>query len=251
MTPRLHQHILEQQKTTMTLSFSDFRPKTQTVEIRYPENFLMWDRSGEIANESKLRDDDLKLDHAEPRLVRLMKPTGQVLQWEMTTMTATNHRPNSFKEKDFFPFASDALDRTTKSLELSVLNRVGFRAVYSCQVESSDEAGKKLKEAGLVNVPSGQIFNVEGVSMCPSFALRCDGEHFGFNLKIHFESLTYSYAPPLEWEEETVSTKIRNQILFDLDWYTIKFSDVRAFQLSNLLADVQHATVRDAKKFFK
>lgn len=234
----------------MSISFADFRPVGLAFEVRYPDSFLLWDRAGQIARELQARYSISRLTSAEPgKIVFVYKRTYE-LTWQLDRLIVVDHRPATPID-EFYRVCEDCFNIAVDVLEISELKRVGFRPGFAKKFASRQDAAAALLATDVIHIPEGKQFNVEALQTFPEYAVRHEGEKFGYSLKISVQSVKYEFEPPPQWEAVDLKLTDEHRIMFDVDWFTLAPMPVGAMSVTDWLSQIMHAIRRDADRYLK
>jgi len=136
-------------------------------------------------------------------------------------------------------------------LEIRELKRVGFRPTFAKIFPTREDAGDVLVDAGILRIPQGKHFNVDAPHTIPEYAIRREGDKFGFLLRISVQSVKFEFEPPPQWRTAEASSEEEQRLVFDLDWYTLGTMPVGSMKVSEWLSQIIHAMRRDADEYFR
>jgi hypothetical protein len=234
----------------MMLSFTDFRLVGLAFELRYPDAFLLWDRAGQLAGQLQARYPVTRLTSAEPGKVVFLCDRTKEISWHLDRLIVIDHRPGSAKPERFYDLCEQCFELTAEHLQIEELKRAGFRLTFAKVFPTKEDAGDALVAAGILRIPHGKQFNIDAPHTLPEYAIRREGEKFGFLLRISIQSVKFEFEPPPQWEITEVPSKEEHRLVFDLDWYTIGAMPVGSMKVSEWLSQIIHAVHRDADAYF-
>ncbi len=175
---------------------ADLKLATRTFEARYDARFLIFDRAGEIWNAVQRAYPSLKLIHAGPLSVvgNLGNKCRMTIETERIAVEDFTH---SQKHEEFAVICNDAIQIASSAVELSSLLRVGLRSIYRKGYDSAKETSDVMLSFGLIKVPSGKHFGIEGRVTAPHYGIRWEGDNYGVTVNLHTPGRRILVEPPL------------------------------------------------------
>jgi hypothetical protein len=138
-----------------------------------------------------------------------------------------------------------------KFLDLSVLDRVGFRLRFYLELDKA-EAAAAVMQTERLRLPDGAHFSIEGGTVTlPEFALRWEGKSLGAMVRVKAEDRKYDFEPhPTLKRVEPVHFKTSG-ILVDIDYYTVGIVTSSQLRVEEWIKQAHHVIRRDIGSFLK
>lgn len=219
--------------------------------MRYDEAFLLWDRSGELWSSARTLFSRLKMNQAVPNQTTFIADDRYVLNVMINRTGVTDYRPSGSSEKIAETIATFA-DLVAKTLELSVLTRVGTRYQYSMKCKTIEEARAKAAEAIPAFATGPRLFNIEPTSCGPSMKIEGDDGELAFVAQLYAQEKKYEFNPPPDVSEASGLERTEQstfELVLDFDFSTKKPIPVSAFNAHSWLVGASKSISRDADLF--
>jgi uncharacterized protein (TIGR04255 family) len=200
------------------LGFDDFSLVNVTCELRYPNAYMIYDHTGEIAQDLRDHFSDLVVATATPPQTDFIVAEGGLtlgLAASRVTCTPPHSKPESFAKhcKSFFDVVLDRLD-------IDVLTRIGLRPILRKDFKSLDEARTAMASAGLVNLNPPKRFNSSHEPT--ELVLRWQDSNMGAAVRLKTDTIEIKFVPPAEVREWITSVdKTLYALTLDIDYYTV------------------------------
>lgn len=234
------------------IPFSSFRRAQLIFEMRYSEAYELWDRTGSLWKSVEKDFTKLKSNQVGPNEQAFIADNRFVLTAGLQRCNFTDHRPTGSPEKTIEKVAGFA-NKVLNSLNVTVLERVGFRSVFSVSCESLEE----LREKSMIAVhalPLGApFFGVRPTSFGAAVKIEADDGDFGYAAQLYPQEKGFEFNPPpdilikdLERREEKTF-----ELMLDVDFSTKKPLRTDAFDCKSWLLSWNRAIGRDADNFLE
>lgn len=229
------------------MTFADLTLFSASVEARYPDASMLWDRSGLFWSRLSAKLGELKRIQAQPnetvfRLGRQFELAARIQNAQVYAF-----RPD--KTLGEYGQVTDKFFRTLVDvLEISEYSRVGCRLLFAREFPSIRAASDAVLETGRLKWPQGQYFNKTGTPVHPEWAFRWEDNNTGVHLRLRVEERKYEMDPPLVWEGD-FKNKDTIAVTYDIDWYTRARVLVTQMSYADWINQCLHAVHRDSDQF--
>lgn len=230
------------------MDLAQFRLHSATFEVRYEAAFLIWDQHGQIWTALRKLHPTLVITEATPGKVVGIIDRKYQIAIEVNRVSLTFYPPPSNVDS-FVDICGECLSFATSILEVSLFTRVGLRVVYRNDCKSRDEASEKIARSGMIKIPSGKHFGIEGLPKLPSYALRWEGDKLGSSVTLRAQERKVVIEPGFG---ETAFSRIEKELYevdFDIDYYTMVPVDIGQFRARDWILQAIHVIRRDSKIF--
>jgi hypothetical protein len=200
------------------LTVSDFKPRQAICEVKYPDAFLVFDKTGDIFHELATRFKNLHNDAATPAQTQMSADEG-VVGVELQALRLVDNKPD-WKLDRFAANFKTLFDIAAEKLDLKVFTRVGLRQVFIKAYDSFVEAEAALNSPQLLKLGTDRRFGIG-----PNFAelvIRWEDQELGaiLRLKAQTGNVSAQFPSELGMKEETLNKEF-HQLLIDIDYYTV------------------------------
>lgn len=205
------------------LRLSDFAFERAILEIRYPNAFELWDRSGALWIAALQKWNDLQVVSAEPSRT-VFRGKQFELSTELQAARIVQHNP-VLPLADFTGFAKEFVELVSGTLSLSVLSRVGLRLTFFRRVADRASETSALLRTGLLKPVQPGLFGIEGEPVSMDYRARWEGKGLGVTLRLGHEDRAFTMQGPAELAGFLREKGLEEQITFaglvlDVDFYT-------------------------------
>ncbi len=233
----------------LSLSLDSMKLNKAVMEIRYDNAYLLWDRSGSIWSEMNSIWPGLIMKIAEPNTTTFVVDDRYELSVQIGKALFID-RKASRSLKEFKENAEIFVNQVAESLNLKEFTRLGFRLIFSKKYDDKILAAKDLLSTNLLKVPSGKHFNIDGKVIMPQYSMRWEGDSAGLRvLLVAQDKKVELEINPDIYELESVNFT-RSEIVYDIDYYTLKNTKKGQLNVSEWISQAYHAVKRDSKFFF-
>jgi hypothetical protein len=200
------------------LSLSDFVIERIVFEARYPQNFLLWDRSGELWTQLGRLFPALTLVTAQPNNTQF-ETDGYSLLCSADALRITCKGEISFSS--FKEAAASFFDSCVQTLRIDKIDRLGLRVIFAREYKAIGEAAEAAFSFGKLLKPSSDFFKTDGVPNLVDWRLSWQGSTVGVQLMVRTEDRKVNAQLP--WELRSVATiSVKNfcALVIDADYFT-------------------------------
>jgi hypothetical protein len=201
-----------------SLTESDFKLRQATCEVKFPEAFLVFDRTGEIYRQLARKFTNLHSDAASPAQTQMTAEEGSI-GIEIRALRLTDNSPDSKLEK-FAQNMKAVMDVGAKQLDLTVYTRIGLRQILTKKYNTLQDAETALNDVHLFKLGQEKRFGA-GPNIS-EFQIRWEDKAIGatFRMKAESATLDAKLHPDLEVEPRDIHKELHHLVL-DLDYYTV------------------------------
>ena len=203
---------------TTFLTVDDFKPFTITCELRFKNAYLLFDRTGAIAEDLRRNFTDISVISASPQVSAFTSGEGG-LHLELGACRFTSGR----FDKNSEPFARHCksfFDTVTKQMEVNIYTRIGLRYILRKEFKTEDEAKAALASCRLANLKPTRRFNS---SDSPTeIMFRWEDAQIGAMVRLKAETTEFKVQVPVELQETIPPFEKKTAVLtVDTDYYTV------------------------------
>jgi hypothetical protein len=189
----------------------------------------------------------MKLQSANPGQVAFVADNRYILIVAIDRITFTDHLFASGNEcqKLFAECAGIVLPL----LEVSVINRVGTRINMFSPRKELAEAQREMCAFNLMKLPGRKLFDTEPKVISPSYKIEVNDGELGYTLQVTAQTRKVELTPSPDVKDMDVEAidKTQHEILFDVDFYTMKPVSVDSFNVEKWLERCTRELNRDAE----
>jgi hypothetical protein len=230
------------------LSF--FKINQANLQIIYPNSFSLWDNSGKIWDKVKHKYPEMKsFEDPAPNKTTFNIDKNNLFSVAINNLTVGSVFPisnlDNFIEKCLFIYKI-CLDE----LHFNLIERLGFRLIYSKEYPSLDEITKLFLDLDLIKFPQKKLFNIDGKMTFYNFHFKWEGETLGCSTQLRAEKNNLILDPPLGWDLEVIK-KEKYLAYYDVDYYTIGNINVNQLDLSTWLELAFRQIKKESETLFK
>lgn len=200
------------------LTIEDFQLRQVTCEIRYPEAFVIYDRTGEIFQQLSKKFRNLRSLSPSPNQTQAVADEGTVVV-ELATARLTKDDP----EAALTTFATDCrtlFSLVTTRLNVNVFTRIGLRLIYHKLFDAAADAAAAIGSFRLTKATNEPRFGAS--PNISEFMARWQGKELGATMRLFLEdgSITAHFPIELGMSERSVHKEFHHLGL-DIDYYTV------------------------------
>lgn len=218
-------------------------------ELRYPHAYPLWDAAGKIASEAAQRWPTLVLREATPgqqkfRIGDNIEMAVLIDRWHVLSVGPKHN------EDEFLRICRFAYDQAALTLRVPKFSRVGLRPTFLKRFNAIDEAVQAFVSTGLVRVPDGRHFGIEGKLALPECILRYESDQLGCmaHLKVQTRKVGILEKPLGDVDFDLKEVE-RHEFVFDIDYYTMSDVLVGQLKVEEWIRQAMQVVRRDAKIF--
>jgi hypothetical protein len=229
------------------MDLANFQLQTAIFEVRYDHALLLWDRAGSFWHWARQAHPTLKVIEAAPSRVTASIERQYQIALEINRFAVELFPPA--RMEDYIKLCGNIFGRAAILLELDVLTRVGIRLVYRQTHRSKDETAKAMLETGIIKVPSGTFFGIQGRIVQPMCSVSWEGEKLGALVQLRTQERKLVVDPPIG---ENSFERIEKEVFefdFDVDYFTIAPIEREIFRASDWLQQAVRVIRRDSGSF--
>lgn len=201
------------------LALSDFKADRQIFEARFPQSFLLWDRSGQIWTSISKIFENLRMVNAVPNNTQFENTSFYlVVEPGLLRIAAKDDKP--FHE--FEKYADSFFRIVVESLEIQLFDRLGLRTIWARQFPTMPEALEALRSLHTFHEFKAESFGIEATSANYDAKTSWEGERNGAIFGLRVEKRHYN--PQVPWEARShidISTKDKHLLIVDVDYFTV------------------------------
>jgi hypothetical protein len=233
---------------TAKLDLATFPLKQATIEIRYNNAYQLWDRAGKLWSTVCGLQPSAKVNDAKPSKLTFYIDNKFTLGSELGKSYLFDVKPST-SLKEFTEMADQFLNVVMDVLEISELNRIGFRLQYAKHYDDQSKASNAMLDYGIIKTPTGKYFNIEGDVILPQYAFVWQGKSTALkvNMTVQDKTLDFNPLPNVDGIEPYHSLK--HELMIDMDYYTTAPILRGQFKVSEWLTQSYHLIKRDINKF--
>jgi hypothetical protein len=228
-------------------SVSQFRRRTISFELRFNHAYHIWDRSGAIWLKVGGLFKKMDLQSANPGQVVFIADDRYTLNVSIDKLIFVD---NLFSSGDEYQSVfTDCAGIALSLLDVPVINRVGTRINISSPRKDLEEAQRDMCAFNLLKVPGRKLFDTEPKVVSPTFRIEVNDGELGYTVQINAQTRKVELAPAPDVKDMGVEAfnKTRHEILFDVDFYTMKAVAVDTFSVAKWLERCARELNRDAE----
>jgi hypothetical protein len=230
------------------MDLAHFELHSASFEVRYDQAYSFWDRSGSLWQAVRKSAPTLKMTEAIPAKITGIIDRRFQLSLEIEKVFIGVYPPPSTFE-DYIVLCRNVLASAIESLDITIFQRVGLRIIYQRKFRSSEEAADALLSTGIMKVPEGKNFGIEGQVKSPHYAIRLDGDNLGIQVNFRAQDRKIKLDVPIgETAIESIERDIF-ELTYDIDYFTIGTVDVGQFRASDWIPNAIRVIRRDSKVF--
>jgi hypothetical protein len=202
------------------LDINGFLLESITMEIRFGEALLLWDRAGDLWTEVSKKLPGMKLQAADPRMQQFYLNDDFELVLELKRAFVSQIRPGDDLAR-FSEVTTVAFDQIAKSLTIVDYSRVGFRALYWKETKDATEALELMTSSG-VCLPPGHTHMLKDMQHTElEMRSQYESKTYGLSIAVRTQARTPSFNIPISARHAvTAKTDKSFGVQQDFDYYT-------------------------------
>jgi len=231
-----------------SLDLSRFKLNHATIEIRFNNAYILWDRAGLIWSKASSKWANLKMGKAEPMVTTFIIDDRYEMSVKLDKAHFIDLKPSS-SLKEFMANAELFVTLVAGTLDITEFTRLGFRLIYRKKCDDKVKAADALISTKRINVPRGKHFNIEGKVLMPSCSLRWEGESTGVRVVLSAQDkrIDLDVTPGVE-EIDPVHIE-QSEVVYDIDYYTLKNTTIGQLNVKEWISQAYHLIKRDSDVF--
>jgi hypothetical protein len=220
-----------------------------TMEIRYDNAYILWDRTGLIWSEVSSKLPKLKMNDVNPNLTKFLLDDRFELAVSLDRSHCIDKRASS-SLSEFSETSENFLNVVIKCLEVSKFSRLGFRLTYIKEFPDKASAAEYLISKKVITVPSGKHFGINGKILLPRYSLMWEGESTAARIILEVRSQRIDLETDIEAEEIKPVHLERHQFVYDIDYFTLQPTSKGQLNIKEWISQAYHLVRRDSRFFF-
>lgn len=232
------------------ITFQDLRLFHAAFEVRFDEALFLWDRAGQVWDQTLKAIGGLKRQHAEPNKVVFasLAPPSVELTAELGRLGVIEHNPDS-KLEFLSETASKFTDIVTDRLDILQYRRVGLRLMFEKQFETPEAAAEAFFSSSIVTAIYEPLFGISGPIIQPEYAFRREDGKNGFSVRFKSETQNFEFAPTMDWADFAKAiSETRHRLTLDIDCYIQAPVSVEKMRFLDWIPSTFHIIKRDGAK---
>jgi hypothetical protein len=221
--------------------------RSLVFELRYPNAFRLWDRSGELWAGAINRWPGLTLREATPNQTRFnLENRAEIAVYLDRSYAAVAGQQT--KLDDILPFCSFLGDNITRILEIVTLTRVGFKATFIKQYQTMQDAVRDFFETGMTKKIDGKPFGIDGSPDSPTVAIRFEGKSLGCAATLQVRKRAMKLDVPTIGADEGFEpiTKEYLELVYECDYFTTAQMELAQLKADRWVTEAMHVIRRDS-----
>lgn len=231
-----------------SLDLSSLKLTQATIEIRFDNLYILWDRAGLVWSKVSSIWKNLKMGKAEPMVTSFLADERYELSLRLGRAHFIDFLPSS-SLKEFIENAELFVNLVVDSLDISEFTRLGFRLLYSKKFNDKAEAANSFISTHMLNVPGGKHFNIEGKIIMPKYSFVWEGESTAVKVSLTAQDRKFDLDVTPGVEELTSVHVERSEIIYDIDYYTLKNTKRGQLNVKDWISHAYHLVKRDSNIF--
>lgn len=233
---------------TTSVEFDHLILKQATIEIRFNDAYLLWDRAGFIWSEANSKFPNMKPVTVTPNEVKFMSDNRFEFSLNLDKAHIIDTRPSP-SLKELQEHAEYFIDLVTDSLSLNIFSRIGFRLIYQKNFPDKLMAASALLSKKIISAPDDKLFNIKGSASMPRYSIVWEGETAATKVTIAAQNKKIDFDG-LSGVDEIPSVHIeKSEIIYDIDYYTLKNISKGQFNTKDWIQQIYHIIKRDSRSF--
>lgn len=228
-----------------TRPFSSYSRRQATFEIRYPQPFLLWDRSGELWNSTSKIFSSLVMNSAAPNNMTFSAENRYTLAVTHERAFIIDNRADKMTDQ-----LARFIEIVIGTLELKLLDRVGIRLQYAIDCETKKEAADIIAAYKLTSEVNSKLFDVDPVTIVPAFRVEGTDDQLGYLFQFGHRQRKVEFNVSAEIADLDIPSMDReiDQVAVDLDLFTAIPTSTASFSATEWLNKCTRAASRDIPK---
>jgi hypothetical protein len=192
-----------------------------TFELRYPNAFHLWDRSGKIWADAVDRWPSLTLREAAPNQTgfRLENRAEVAVHLDRSFAAVAGRQ---VKVDNILPFCLFLGEDVPPTLGITTFTRIGFRATFIKRYEKMEDAVTDFFETGMTKKFNGKPFGIDGNVDSPTVSIRFEGKSLGCTATLQVRKRTLKLDVPMIGADEDFDPVTREHLefVYECDYFT-------------------------------
>jgi hypothetical protein len=226
---------------------SSFQRLQVTLELRFDEAFILWDRTGALWETVRRQFKVLKHTQVTPSQTGFNGDGRFAMTVALDRAVITDHKPSGGATATF-DVMSTFTETVLRVLQVTMLKRVGTRFIYSHRCKDAEDARAKLAKALPLSFGGAEFFNIKPERVAPLVKVDVGDGELGYTVQLNANERKYEFAPPpevsalnLELQGETF-----HELVLDFDFFTARPMPTESLDIRLWLSGWNKALGRDA-----
>jgi hypothetical protein len=234
----------------MPITISDFKFSRAVVEGRYEDAFLIFDKTGAICRELKLKWPECNLHEASPAKTVCQNGT-ESYSLELKQCLVVSSKPDSSVQQ-YNENAEWFFRVVQEILRIEAYTRLGFRAIFRRECKSHAEAVDLFTQMKLLRLPDKELFGAGKPTSDLAYSVRFQSDRIGALVRIATETVNIHFEPPIGAEDLLKPIKKESHYLvYDVDYHTLGIVETAQLKLGEWVKQALHVTRRDSTDFLE
>jgi hypothetical protein len=195
--------------------------ESATLEVRYADAFLLWDRAGKVWDTIAAACPGVVLKNAEPRQTTFQLRDEFELRVEFNRLVViyigSEDGWDAFKD-----VATTVVDSAVRNLELRDFSRVGLRVNYWQAMDSCAAAVRTFMSSNLLQLPRTRVLGENEEVKALDYVARWETANAGITIACRVLERKQNLEVPIQVRRFVELTKQGGYgILQDVDYYTV------------------------------
>ncbi len=231
---------------------TSFQRAQVTMELRFDEAFVLWDRTGALWQTLRRQFKTLKHVSVTPNQSNFVADNRFGLSVSLDRAIITDHKPSGGASSTTELMGKFA-DIVVRQLEVLVLKRVGTRFIHRLRCKDADDARAKLRQALPIQPGGATFFNVKPEQFSPHLKIDVSDGELGYTVQFHVNQRTYEFETPPEVSDLDLEhvKKTIDELVFDIDFFTAQPIPTESFDGAVWLSGWHKAIAKDADRLFE
>ncbi len=230
------------------LNFSDFSLTRAVLEVRYANAYILWDRAGKIWADISSLWPDVKVMTVQPSTTAFRLEDKYDLSVQFDKAHIIDLKPTSSLD-DFMERADRFMKLVIQHLEIKHFTRTGFRLIYVKPFPDKFQAADSLISTGMISVPHGRQFNIEGRVLLPKYSLVLESDSAGVRILMEVVDKKIDFDPDPSINGLKPVHLETHELAYDVDYYIPAKLSIGQLNVKEWLSQAYHLIKRDSKSF--
>ncbi len=231
-----------------SLDLSKLKLTQATMEVRFDNAYILWDRAGKIWSKASSLWPNLKMGKAEPMVTAFLLED----RYELSVQLGKAHLIDMLPTSSLNEFISNSdifIGLVAESLEISEFTRLGFRLIFNRKFTDNTNAAEAVVSTNMLKLPSGKHFNIEGKVLMPKYSIKWEGESTGVRVSLSAQEKKIDLDVNPVIEELSPVHVTRSEVIYDIDYYTLKNTKKGQLNVKEWISQAYHLVKRDSGVF--
>jgi hypothetical protein len=232
------------------MHISDFTIQQAVLEIRYPPQYLLWDRSGAFWSSLLMDYPNITYQQVSPNDVTFRSKSEFELSLKLESAVIVFSHPQrtllGFKQ-----LCERFVAEIDSHLKPTLFTRVGCRLVYEKRFSKFNEAEGAVRSLALAKAPQGSHFGFDQAPT-PEYIFTFRNATSGAHVRISASERSLRFDQlPLLWAAEPLTEKSYFSFIFDVDQYLTGPVLRSQLHVTSWIDECLHRINRDSENFLR